>query len=57
MVGGVRTAVADACRVSTIGKTRLYELIAEGKLAVRKIGKRALIPAYSLRALGAAKGN
>jgi len=43
--------VADACRVSTIGKTRLYQLIAEGKLEARKIGKRTLIPAASLRAL------
>ena len=40
--------VADACRVSTIGKTRLYQLIAEGKLESRK---RTLIPAASLRAL------
>ncbi len=44
-------SVADACRVSTIGKTRLYQLIAEGKLEARKIGKRTLIPAASLRAL------
>lgn len=44
-------SVADACRVSTIGKTRLYQLIAEGKLEVRKIGKRTLIPAASLRRL------
>ena len=44
-------SVADACRVSTIGKTRLYQLIAEGKLDVRKIGKRTLIPAASLRRL------
>lgn len=43
--------VADACRVSTIGKTRLYQLIAEGKLEARKIGKRTLIVATSLRSL------
>lgn len=43
--------VADACRVSTIGKTRLYQLIAEGKLEARKIGKRTLILASSLRQL------
>lgn len=43
--------VADAVRVSTIGKTRLYQLIAEGKLEARKIGKRTVIPAASLRAL------
>lgn len=43
--------VAEACRVSTIGKTRLYQLIAEGKLEARKIGKRTLIVAASLRSL------
>lgn len=44
-------SVAEACRVSSIGKTSLYALIAEGRLEVRKIGKRTLIPAASLRAL------
>lgn len=44
-------SIADACKVSSIGKTRLYSLIAEGRLEVRKIGKRTLIPAASLRAL------
>lgn len=44
-------SVADACRVSSIGKTRLYALIKEGRLRTRKIGKRTLIPAASLRAL------
>ena len=44
-------SVADACRVSRIGRTRLYQLIGEGRLQTRKIGKRTLIPAASLRAL------
>ena len=44
-------SVADACKVSSIGKTRLYALIAEGRLQARKVGKRTLIPAASLRAL------
>lgn len=44
-------SIHDACRVSSIGKTRLYQLINEGKLEARKIGKRTLIPAASLRAL------
>ena len=49
-------SVADACKVSSIGKTRLYSLIAEGRLEARKIGKRTLIPAASLRALIEGKG-
>ena len=44
-------SVADACRVSSIGRTRLYQLINEGRLEAKKIGKRTLIPAASLRAL------
>lgn len=44
-------SVADAIRVSSIKKTRLYQLIKEGRLEVRKVGKRTLIPADSLRAL------
>ena len=44
-------SIADACRVSSIGRTRLYQLIGEGRLEARKIGKRTLIPAASLRAL------
>lgn len=44
-------SIAEACRVSSLGRTRLYQLINEGKLQVRKIGNRTLIPAASLRAL------
>jgi excisionase family DNA binding protein len=44
-------SINEACRVSSLGRTRLYQLIAEGRLEVRKIGKRTLIPAASLRAL------
>ena len=44
-------SVDDACRVSSLGKTKLYELINEGRLQVRKVGKRTLISAASLRAL------
>ena len=44
-------SIADACRVTSIGRTRLYQLINEGRIETRKIGKRTLIPAASLRAL------
>ncbi len=43
--------IATASRVSSIGKTRLYELIAEGRLESRHIGRRRVILADSLRAL------
>lgn len=44
-------SIDEACRVSSLGRTRLYQLINEGRLQVRKLGKRTLIPAESLRAL------
>lgn len=44
-------SVSDACKVSSIGKTRIYQLAAEGRLEICKVGKRTLITARSLRAL------
>lgn len=44
-------SVNEACRLSSLGRTRLYELIGEGRLEMRKVGKRTLIPAASLKAL------
>ena len=44
-------SVSEACKVSSIGKTYLYQLINEGRLQTCKIGKRTLISARSLRAL------
>jgi excisionase family DNA binding protein len=44
-------SIQEAARVSSLGRTRLYQLINEGKLSARKIGKRTIIPAASLLAL------
>lgn len=44
-------SISEACKVSSIGRTSLYQLINEGRLEVRKVGKRTLITARSLRAL------
>jgi len=43
--------IAEAARITTLGRTRIYELIKDGTLQSRKIGKRNIIPASSLRAL------
>lgn len=43
--------IAEACHAVGIGRSKLYELIAEGRLETRKIGSRTLIPAGSLYAL------
>lgn len=44
-------SINDAVRVSSIGRTRLYSLISDGKIEARKIGRRTLVTAKSLRAL------
>lgn len=44
-------SVKEACKVTSLGKTYLYHLIKEGRLEVRKIGNRTIIPAASLHAL------
>lgn len=47
-------SIPDACNALSIGRTRLYALIAEGQLEARQCGGRTLIPAESLRAFVAA---
>ena len=44
-------SVADASRVASIGQTKLFELIASGRLASCKVGRKRLIHAESLRKL------
>ena len=44
-------SIAEAASAISIGRSKLYELIAEGRLETRKIGKRTLIPAASLAKL------
>ena len=44
-------SIADACRVSSIGRTKLYALISSQELEVRRIGGRTLVIAASLRRL------
>lgn len=43
--------IATAARVSALGKSKLYELIAEGRLVSSKVGKRRLVLADSLHKL------
>jgi excisionase family DNA binding protein len=49
MTDVVAHTIADAARVSGIGRTTLYELIGAGKVDARKVGNRTLILADSLR--------
>lgn len=43
--------IAEAVRVSGIGRTKIYEAISDGRLDARKFGGRTLIPADALRGL------
>jgi excisionase family DNA binding protein len=42
-------SIAEACAMAGIGRTKIYEAIASGKLTARKCGKRTLILKDDLR--------
>lgn len=44
-------SVEQACKASTLGKTKIYELIATGALKARRVGRRRLILLTDLREL------
>jgi excisionase family DNA binding protein len=43
--------VDDACRISGLGRTSIYDLIAQGKLKSVAIGRRRLVLCESIRDL------
>ena len=43
--------IAEACEVTGLGRTKLYELIADGRLATTTIGRRRLVLVRSLLSL------
>jgi excisionase family DNA binding protein len=43
-------SIAEACAVAGIGRTKLYQAIADGSLQARKYGKRTIILRTDLRA-------
>lgn len=47
----ITTPVGEFCRISGIGRTRVYELIAAGELDSITLGKRRLIVLDSFRRL------
>lgn len=44
-------SIKEASRATSLGRTRLYQLIAAGRLEAVKIGSRTLIPADALHKL------
>ena len=49
-------SIREACHVSSLGRTTIYNHIAAGRLRAKRIGGRVVIPAESLLALIAGRG-
>jgi len=47
----ISTTVDDACRVTGLGRTKIYELIGDGRLKTVTVGRRRLVMFDSLEAL------
>ena len=47
--------IAEACKVTGLGRTKLYELIGDGHLATATVGRRRLVLVQSLLSLIEAK--
>ena len=44
----ITVRIAEACRLTGIGRSKLYELIADGEIHVVKVGAITLVPVASL---------
>lgn len=44
-------SIKEAIAATSIGRTRIYELIRDKRIVARRIGGRTIIPAESLHAL------
>jgi excisionase family DNA binding protein len=42
-------SIEQACAVASLGKTKLYEIVAAGTLKTRRLGRRRLILVTDLR--------
>jgi excisionase family DNA binding protein len=51
MPSALSFTIQDACRLTGIGRTTLFALLAEGRLRRIKIGTKTLVEGESLRAL------
>ncbi len=46
----ITVRIREACRITGIGRSKLYELIAEGEIETIKVGAMTLVPVAGLRA-------
>jgi excisionase family DNA binding protein len=44
----ITVRIRDACRLTGIGRSKLYELIAAGEIEILKVGTVTLVPVVSL---------
>jgi excisionase family DNA binding protein len=51
MIEPLAVRIPEACRMIGIGRSKLYELIADGTIEVVKIGSATVIPVSQLKAL------
>lgn len=42
--------IREACRITGIGRSKLYELINDGEIEIIKVGAMTLVPVAGLRA-------
>lgn len=41
--------INQCCRLTAIGRTKFYELVASGDIPIRKVGKKTLVAAADLK--------
>ena len=47
--GAIACPITTACRVAGLGRTTIYELLAEGEISAIKVGRRTLVKLGSLQ--------
>jgi excisionase family DNA binding protein len=51
IIGQIALSIEEACKLSNLGRTKLYELIKSGALTARKCGRRTIIIRSELEAV------
>jgi excisionase family DNA binding protein len=41
--------IPQCCRLAAVGRTKFYELVANGEIPIRKVGKKSLVTAADLK--------
>jgi excisionase family DNA binding protein len=49
--------INDACKLLSISRSHLYDLVAEGQVRLVKIGNRSLVPASEIARLSGMEGH